>query len=137
MRIDLEVFPVSWRSNVLPQLATFCATPHMNFSFGSKKLREICEKKATAEKAIGKRGAQILQNRLADIEAADSFADVIAGSPRVDPADSGNSVILDLCDDLQISMIPMYPNFSDRKISAGDIARVTSVKIIKIGSKLK
>lgn len=53
----------------------------MDISFNSKLLRDLCEDDKLAEKTYGIRVADVLFDRLADIESAVSVHDLIAGQP--------------------------------------------------------
>lgn len=54
----------------------------MVLSFASKSLREICEDEEPAGRQLGKNVTKTLRHRLADLEAAGSVTDLIAGCPR-------------------------------------------------------
>ena len=63
----------------------------LQLSFASPELRELCECRAAAEKALGDEAARHLRTRLADLCAAEKISDVIAGSPK--PTGRGTLVI--------------------------------------------
>jgi hypothetical protein len=51
----------------------------LNLAFASKALRSLCEDKSIAERKLGVASAGRLIRRLADLRAADSLADILAG----------------------------------------------------------
>lgn len=52
-------------------------------AFASQSLRALCENPATADTELGPEVAQALRSRLADLRAATSLSDLVAGSPRI------------------------------------------------------
>ena len=54
----------------------------LQLSFANPQIRELCECRAAAEKALGNRAARLLRARLADLCAADKISEVVAGSPK-------------------------------------------------------
>ncbi len=57
----------------------------LELAFQSKTIRTLCEVEAAADKRLGKGVAAALRARLADLDAAASIAEVIAGHPRLNP----------------------------------------------------
>src|SRR5438034_6550158 len=55
----------------------------MELAFGTKALRELCEQEDAAAGKFGDKVALELRARVADLRAADSVADLVAGTPRV------------------------------------------------------
>lgn len=53
----------------------------MNLAFASKDLRRLCENEARAEDSLGKAAADALRTRLAQLRAASTVADLVAGRP--------------------------------------------------------
>lgn len=54
----------------------------MKLAFRTQTIRKLCEKQAYAEDKLGIRVADYLRARLADLEAAKTLEDLIAGSPQ-------------------------------------------------------
>jgi hypothetical protein len=65
----------------------------MIIAFESKRLREICEDQAVAVKELGSLAAEALQQRLADLRAADTISDLMVGNPRISDADGATLTI--------------------------------------------
>ena len=55
----------------------------MEIAFNTKSLRAICESEAKAKRELGPSVAGILKHRLADLQAAKSANDLVAGQPRM------------------------------------------------------
>jgi hypothetical protein len=55
----------------------------VELAFETKELREICEVQLTAEAELGIIAARDLRARLADLRAADSPVELVAGSPKI------------------------------------------------------
>lgn len=58
----------------------------MEISFATKELREICERQSAALASLGAEVAGLLMRRLADLRAAKSIEDLVAGQPMASPA---------------------------------------------------
>ncbi|GAA4421282.1 hypothetical protein GCM10023169_13990 [Georgenia halophila] len=58
----------------------------MIIAFETKWLREVCEDGAVAVKELGSPAAEALQQRLADLRAAERISDLIVGNPRTSGA---------------------------------------------------
>lgn len=55
----------------------------MELAFDSERLRSICEDQSLATQEVGSEVAEALKRRLADLRAANSITDLLAGHPRV------------------------------------------------------
>lgn len=54
----------------------------MEIRFKDKRVRELCEKQATAEKKLGAACARKLRTRLSDLDGASKVSDLVAGNPH-------------------------------------------------------
>jgi len=68
----------------------------MEITFGDNKLQKLCEQQAVAQKQLGKVGARKLRARLADLAAAGSVRDLVAGRPHPLKGDRAGEFALDL-----------------------------------------
>jgi hypothetical protein len=67
----------------------------MIIAFETRDLRQICEDGDTAVKKLGSELALALQQRLADVRAAESIGDLLVGDPRTsDPEHSTLTISL-------------------------------------------
>ncbi len=57
----------------------------MELAFASKALRSICEDQDRAAEFLGQVAAEHLHARLADLRAADTISDLVAGNPTISP----------------------------------------------------
>lgn len=105
----------------------------MEITFRDKKVRELCEIRATAEKALGKPCARKLCTRLGDLEAAASVADLIAGNPHPLKGNRAGQFALDLFGGRRLVFAPDHDPCPARPDGAIDWSLVTIVCIGFIG----
>lgn len=104
----------------------------MELAFEAKALRSICESEAEAKRALGCRVAETLKHRLADLRAATSVEDLVAGQPRNLGGDDLHHMAVDLSDVCR--MVFCANHARNPTTDAGDIdwSRVSRVKILRI-----
>jgi hypothetical protein len=90
-------------------------------------LRDICENEDQATLELGREVAEVLKRRLADLRAAKSPKDLVAGEPRVQG--DGKEMVLDLCDGSRIVFNANHPMMRG---DAPDWATVNRIKILRI-----
>lgn len=105
----------------------------MEIRFKDKKLRELCEKKAAAVKALGDIGARKLQSRLADMAAASRVTDLVAGNPHPLKGDRLGQFALDLAGGWRLVFAPANDPMPRRDDASIDWSAVTIVSIEYIG----
>ena len=69
----------------------------MEVRYKDKKIRDLCEKQAVAEKRLGAASARKLRLRLLALEAAARVTDLVAGNPHPLKGDRLGQFALDLC----------------------------------------
>jgi hypothetical protein len=99
-------------------------------SFTSKSLREICEDEEPATR-LGKNVIRSLRHRLADLEAAGSVKDLIAGFPR--KRSSSDNYQLTLSDGLCLEFAANHVKNPVGKNEEVDWSRVNRIQIMRIG----
>ncbi len=104
----------------------------MELAFDSKSLRAVCENEAEAKLELGATVAEILKHRLADLRAATSVKDLVAGRPRIS-ADREH-MIVDLCDGYRIVFKANHPKNPKSDTEDVDWERVSRIKILRIES---
>jgi proteic killer suppression protein len=107
----------------------------LELAFDTKVLRTICESEAHARRELGSHVAEALKHRLADLRAATSPKDLVAGRPRELATKSQRRMALDLSDGLSIVFCANHPK---APLTAGgdlDWSRVNRVKILRIGKE--
>jgi hypothetical protein len=104
----------------------------LELAFESKELRDICESEEEAKRRFGDAVAEMLRHRLADLDAAQSPNDLLAGRPRL--GQDGRTMMIDLCEGRRVVFTANHA--SNPTTSTGDLdwARVRRIKILRIES---
>ena len=103
----------------------------MILSFASKSLREICEDEEPATRQLAKNVTRSLRHRLADLEAAGSVRDLIAGYPR--KRKSSDNYQVTLADDVCLEFAANHVRNPVDKNEEVDWSRVNRIQIVRIG----
>ena len=104
----------------------------LEIAFDAKALRTVCEREARAKRDLGARVAEMLKHRLADLRAATSVSDLIAGNPRELNGAGRRQMIVELCEGYRIVFCANHSKVS--MIESGDLdwSRVNRIKILRI-----
>ena len=102
----------------------------MEIAFESKELRDLCESEAVARGTLDEGDAEMLMHRLADLSAASSISDLLAGNPR--PVDGGRLIVIDLSSSRRLVFAPNHPRNPQRDDGATDWAKVNRVRIVRL-----
>ena len=70
----------------------------MELAFSTRLLRELCENEVRAKRALGARVGGKLKRRLADLRAAASVKDLVAGRPRELKSAHCAQIVIELCE---------------------------------------
>ncbi len=111
-------------------LASHGADRLVKLAFAKKSLRTLCEKEATGVRVLGDRVARKLRARLADLDAAESMKDLVAGRPQ--ELDILGQVRLQVTPEVALILTAnheLIPTLSNGKVDWG---KVTRVKIIRV-----
>jgi len=103
----------------------------LEIAFAKRSIRQLCENERTAQRLLGKKAAEKLKARLADLSAADYVKDLVVGRPR--EAHGGRRIVIDLCDEIQLVFCVNHNVAPTMQNGAVDWSRVNRVKIEKIG----
>lgn len=106
----------------------------MELAFATKSLREVCERAERAKRDLGPKVAEKLRRRLADLRAAVSVNDLIAGRPHELDGAHQRRIALDLCDGRRMLFCANHavlPKLESGKI---DWSKVSRVKILRFES---
>jgi toxin HigB-1 len=68
----------------------------MEITFSDRKLQKLCEQPAIAQKKLGASGARKLRSRLADLLAAETVQELVAGHPHPLKGDRAGQFAVDL-----------------------------------------
>ena len=105
----------------------------MQIKFRDSKLQKLCEQQARAQKKLGQAGARKLRTRLADLMAAQSVRELVAGRPHPLKGDRVGQFAVDLDGGKRLVFEPDHapvPLMGDGSI---DWSQVSQVCIVFIG----
>jgi hypothetical protein len=102
----------------------------LEIAFETKSLRKICESESEAKKQLGDAVSKMLQHRLADLCAASSPLDLVAGRPRT--VGGGQFMTVDLCDGYRVVFDPNHVNNPMTKTNDVDWPRISRIKLLRI-----
>lgn len=105
----------------------------MEICYKDKKIRELCERQAVAEKKLGMTCARKLRTRLSDLESASRVTELIAGHPHPLESDRAGQFALDLAGGWRLVFAPAHDPCPIRPDGGIDWSQVTIVCIEYIG----
>lgn len=105
----------------------------MEVRYKDKKVRELCEKQAVAEKKLGATSARKLKVRLVALEAAMRVTDLVAGNPHPLKGDRLGQFALDLAGGWRLVFAPAHDPCPTRPDGGIEWSQVTIVSIEYIG----
>ena len=104
----------------------------MVIAFDSLSLRAVCENAEEADLELGLAVAQTLRKRLADLRAATSPTDLVAGGPRVLNDGDLEYMAINLRDGFRIKFVPNHVKNPLDNANRIDWAKISRIKIIGI-----
>lgn len=107
-------------------------TNALELAFESKSLRTMCEIEARAMHELGNAVAQTLKHRLADLRAAASVNDLVAGRPHVLDSSVLQVMVVDLCDGYSLLFKSNHTKCPLTGADDIDWGRVSRIKIVAI-----
>lgn len=105
----------------------------MEVRYKDKKIRDLCEKQAAAEKKLGAASARKLKVRLVALEAAARVTDLVAGNPHPLKGDRLGEFALDLAGGWRLVFVPAHDPCPTRPDGGIEWSQVTIVSIEYIG----
>lgn len=105
----------------------------MEISFDTKRLRTICESDVYANHELGLRVSELLKRRLADLRAATSIKDLVAGQPRILDEANRQNMVINLSDGYGIVYCANHIKNPMTETGGIDWAKVSRIKILRIG----
>ncbi|MCI0667689.1 MAG: killer suppression protein HigA [Methylococcaceae bacterium] len=108
-------------------------TGSLEIRFKDKKIRQLCEQHALAQKKLGADCARKLRSRLGDLEAASRVTDLIAGNPHSLKGDRIGQFALDLARGWRLVFAPDHQPCPKRVDGSINWFEVTIVCIEYIG----
>ncbi len=104
----------------------------MELAFDFRPLRTICESEAHAKDELGVTVAEMLKHRLADLRAAVSIRDLVAGRPCLLQGTADLCMTLDLCEGYRLVFCANHPKNPVSSTGGVDWLKVSRVKIMRI-----
>lgn len=104
----------------------------MELAFDTKSLRDLCEKEDKARHELGPDVARKLKHRLADLRAAESVKDLVAGRPRETESANPGCFVVDLADGFRLAFCANHNNVPLLPTGKVDWAAVNRVRILRI-----
>jgi len=102
----------------------------VDISFASRKLAKLCSDPREATKALGADSARKLRSRLADLQAADTVAELVAGRPHPLTGSRAGQFALDLAGGHRLVFRAAGQGGST---TGPDWKRVTAIEIVFVG----
>lgn len=107
----------------------------MEIAFFTKEIRSICETSDIADQVLGPDIGNILRRRLADIRAALSINDLVAGSPIIENFSEEPSLIINLSNESILVLVPNHVRNPIGESGEVDWSKVTRLKVFHIGDR--
>lgn len=104
----------------------------MQIAFDKRSLRELCENEDKARNDLGPKIAENLKSRLADLNAATSVSDLVAGQPREFPVKGEGIYAVSLSEGYRIIFCPNHTATPVLEFGEVDWQKVSRVKILRI-----
>lgn len=106
----------------------------MEITFKENKLRKLCEVQKEAQKKLGAKCARKLRSRLADLIAAETVTELVAGRPHPLKGDRAGEFALDLEGGKRLVFESANNPVPLKEDSSIDWSKVTSIRIVFIGN---
>jgi proteic killer suppression protein len=104
----------------------------VELAFVARSLRELCENETVAERELGPQAAELLKHRLADLRAATSVTDLLAGRPRTLDGVGALAMALDISAGIRIVIIANHPSNPLTETGEVEWSKVSRVKLLRI-----
>lgn len=101
----------------------------LHITFLDDSLRQLCESRVAAERALGNQAARRLRSRLADLRAAGKISEVVTGR-RIKPQSGRISFVLSQSHELVLEPA-MKKNKTAQKVEA-DLDATDSFRVIEV-----
>jgi hypothetical protein len=105
----------------------------LELAFSTRALRTLCENEAVATKELGAKRANSLRRRLADLRAAISVKDLLAGHPT-QAADSKDNLEIDIGGRARLVFCTNHTVVPRLTSGTVDWSNVSRVKLLRIES---
>ncbi len=105
----------------------------LEISFLNKKLRQLCESSAVADRQLGLPSASKLRRRLADLRAVATVSELVAGRPHPLTGDRAGQFSLELAKGDRVAFSPVNDPLPLTEDGAINWSQVTLIRIDYIG----
>lgn len=105
----------------------------MEIAYRDKRIRELCDKQAAAEKKLGAACARKLKLRLLALQAATHVSELVAGNPHPLKGERSGQFALDLAGGRRLVFAPGNDPCPTKPDGGVDWSKVTIVSIEYIG----
>jgi hypothetical protein len=104
----------------------------LELAFATKSIRLLCERQSRAERELGMKAAQGLRRRLADLVAANSFSDLVAGKPQPVEGDQHMRMAVNLGGGFRMIVTANHNVIPALKNGEVDWSKVRRIQILQI-----
>lgn len=104
----------------------------LEIAFAEKSDRQLCENEAIAARKLGIEVANKLKRRLADLRAATSVKDIVAGKPQELFGKYKHQIAVELCDGYFLTFCANHNANPLSESNEIDWSRVCRIKILRI-----
>jgi proteic killer suppression protein len=104
----------------------------LELAFSTKSLRNLCENQTTARQELGASVAERLKRRVADLRAATSVKELVAGRPYELDGARREHLAVNLCDGVRIVFCTNHSKIPVLECGRVDWLKVSRIKIVKI-----
>jgi len=104
----------------------------LELAFETKSLRDLCEKEEKARRELGPDVAHKLKHRVADLRAAESVKDLVAGRPRETESANPGCFVIDLANGSLLAFCANHRKVPLLTSGGVDWARISRIKILRI-----
>lgn len=104
----------------------------MEIAFETRTLRRVCEERNFAIQKLGENVAAKLRHRLADLRAAESIYDIMAGNPRIINDGDASKIRINLTKNCFVLFCGNHVNNPRKNTDEIDWLRVRRIKILEI-----
>ena len=105
----------------------------MEVTYLNSQLKKLCDKSREAQKKLGANCAKKLRTRLADLQAAESVTDLVAGKPHPLKGDRLGQYAVRLDGGRRLVFEPANESLPRKEDGGIDWSEVTAVRIVFIG----
>lgn len=105
----------------------------VELAFTKKSLRDVCESQIRAERVLGVNVARALRARLADLRAAASVDDLVAGPPQIVQSEPPGRVALPLGEGICLAFCGNHRAVPTADSGQVNWSKVNRIKIVHVG----